>query len=75
MLLLKCLVKDFKMISKKLTNLLVGHFGPPTIIFSFTSSGSEMVVRSLFCCLIAFSKIFDLCDIFLRILYSYLFIF
>ena len=31
MLLSTCLVKGFKIRSKNLLNLLVGHFGPPSI--------------------------------------------
>ena len=61
MLLLKCLVKGFKIRSKKLPNLLVGHFGPSTIGHSSKSLGSEMVISSLFCSLIALCKISDLC--------------
>ena len=61
MLLLTCLVQDFKIRSKKLLNLLVGHFGTPTIGPSFKSFGSEMVISSLFCYLIALCKISDLC--------------
>ena len=56
MLLLTRLVKDFKIRSKKLLNFLVGHFGPPTICLSFKSLGSEMVISSLFCSLIAYIK-------------------
>ena len=52
MLFLKCLVKGFKIRSNKLLNLLVGHFGPPTIGPSFKSLVSEMVIRSLYCSLI-----------------------
>ena len=52
MLFLTCLVKDFKISSKKLLNLLVGHFGPPNIGLSFKSLGSEMVISSLFCSLL-----------------------
>ena len=61
MLLLTCLVKGFKIRSKKLLNLLVRHFGPPTIGLSFKSLGSEMVISSLFCSLIALRKISNLC--------------
>ena len=61
MLLLTCLVKGFKIRSKKLLNLLVGHFGPLTIGLSFKSLGSKMVISSLFCSLIASCKISDLC--------------
>ena len=61
MLLLTCLVKGFKIRSKKLLNLLVGHFGPSTIGLSFKSFGSKMVINSLFCSLIAFCTISDLC--------------
>ena len=61
MLLLTCLVEGFKIRSKKLLNLLVGHFGPPTISLSFKSFGSKMVISSLFCSLIALCKISDLC--------------
>ena len=60
MLLLTCLVKGFKIRSKKLLNLLVEHFGPPTIGLSFKSLGSEMIT-SLFRSLIALCKISDLC--------------
>ena len=61
MLLLTCLVKGFKIRSKKLLNLLVGHFGPPTISISFKSFNSEMVISSLFCSLIAYiyTYVFD----------------
>ena len=48
MLLLTCLVKGFKIRSKKLLNFLVGHFGPPTISLSFKSLSSEMIFFSLF---------------------------
>ena len=61
MLLLTCLIQGFKIRSKKLLNLLVGHFGPSTIGLSFKSLGSKMVIRSLFCSLIALCKISDLC--------------
>ena len=61
MLLLTCLVKGFKIRSKKLLNLLVGHFSPPTIDLSFKSLGSEMIISSLFRSLIALCKISDLC--------------
>ena len=44
MLLLTCLVKGFKIRSKKLLSLLVGHFGPPAIGLSFKSLGSKMVI-------------------------------
>ena len=60
MLLLACLVKGFKIRSKNLLNLLVRHFGPPTIGLNFKSSGFEMVISSLFCSLIALCKISDL---------------
>ena len=60
MLLLTCLVKGFKIRFKKLLNLLVGHFGPPTIGLIFKSLGSKMVISSLFCSLIALFKISDL---------------
>ena len=43
-LLLICLVKSFKIRSKKLLNVVVGHFGPPTIGHSFKSLGSEVVI-------------------------------
>ena len=59
MLLLTYLVKGFKLISKKLLNLLFGHFGPPTIWSKFL--GSEMAISSLFYSLIALCKISDLC--------------
>ena len=61
MLLLTCLVKGFKVRSKKLLNLIIGHSDPPTIGLSFKSLGSEMVVSSLFCSLITSCKIYDLC--------------
>ena len=61
MFLLTCLVKGFKTRSKKLLNLLVGNFGPPTIDLSFNSLGSKMVIISLFCSLITLCKISDLC--------------
>ena len=61
MLLLTCLVKGFKIRSKKLLSLLLGYFGPPTIGLSFTSLGSKMVISYLFCSLIALCKISDLC--------------
>ena len=61
MLRLACLVKGFNTRSKKLLNLLVGHFGPPTIGLSFKSLVSGMVISSLFCLLIALCKISDLC--------------
>ena len=61
MLLLTCLVKGFKIRSKKLLNLLVGHFGPPIIGLSYKSLGSKMVISFLFCSLITLCKIADLC--------------
>ena len=62
MLLLTCLVKGFKIRSKKFLNLLVGHFGPsPTIALSFKSLDSQMVISSLLCSLTALCKNFDLC--------------
>ena len=61
MLLLTCLVKGFKIRSKKIINLLVGHFGPPTIGLSCKSLGSEVIISSLFCSLIALCKISDSC--------------
>ena len=61
MLLLTYLVKGFNIRFKKLLNLLVGHFGPPTIGLTFKSFSSEMVISSLFCYLIALYKISDLC--------------
>ena len=51
-LFLKCLVKDFKVRSKKVLNLLVGHFVPPNIGLSFKSLGSEMAISSLLCSLL-----------------------
>ena len=61
MLLLTCLVRDFKIRSKKLLSLLVGHFVPATVGLSFKSLCSEMVTRPLFCSLIASCKTSDLC--------------
>ena len=61
MLLLTCLVQDFEITSKKLLNFLVVHFDPPAIDLSFKSLGSEMVISSLFCSLIALCKISDIC--------------
>ena len=61
MLLLTCLGKGFKIRSKKILNLPVGQFGPPTVGLSFKSLGSEMIISSLFCSLTAFCKIYDLC--------------
>ena len=61
MLLLTSLVKGFKIRSKKLLNLPVGHFGSSTIGLSFKSFGSKMVISSLFCSLIALCTISDLC--------------
>ena len=43
------LVKRFRIRSKKLLNILEGHFDPPTTGFSFESLSSEMVISSLFC--------------------------
>ena len=40
---------------------LIGHFGRPTIGFSFRALGSETEISSLFCSLIAFCKFSDLC--------------
>ena len=63
MLFLKCLVKDFKMRSKKVLNLLVGHFVPPNIGLSFKSLGSEMAISSLLCsllCILLYIK-FSIC--------------
>ena len=48
MLLLTCLIKGFKIRSEKLFNLLVGHFGPPTIGLSCKCSGSKLVISYLF---------------------------
>ena len=61
MLFSTCLVKGFKNRSKKFPNLLVGHFGPPTIGLSFKSLDSEMVISPLFCFLIILCEISDLC--------------
>ena len=61
MLLLTCLVKGFKIRFKKLFNLLMGHFGPPTVGLSFKSLSYKMVISSLFRSLIALFKISDLC--------------
>ena len=61
MLLLKCLVKGFKIISEKLLNLLVVHFGLPSIGLSFKSLGYEMVISSLFCFLITLYANFPIC--------------
>ena len=61
MLLLTFLVKGFKIRSKKLLNLLVGHFGPPTIGLSFKSLGSKIAISSLFYSLITLCKISDFC--------------
>ena len=61
MLLLTRLVKGFKIRSKKIVNLLVGHFGPPTIGLSCKSLGSEVIISSLFRSLITLCKISDLC--------------
>ena len=55
MLLSTWLVKGLK----KLLILLVWHFGPPSIGVSFKSLGSEMVISSLFCSLIALYKNFQ----------------
>ena len=61
MLLLTCLVKSFKIKSKKLLNLLVGNFGPSTIGLSFKGLGSKIVASSLFCSFIALCKKFPIC--------------
>ena len=42
MLLLTCLVEGYKIRPKKLLNLLLWHFGPPTIHLSFKTLGSEI---------------------------------
>ena len=61
MLLLMCLVKGFKIRSKKLLNYPIWHSDPPSIGLSFKSLDSEMVISYLFCSLIVLCKIPDLC--------------
>ena len=61
MLLLTYLVKGFKIISEKLLNLLVVHFGLPSTGLSFKSLGYEMVISSLFCSLITLYANFPIC--------------
>ena len=56
LLLLRCSAKGFKIRSKRLINLLLGHFGRPTIGLSFKSLISEMVISSLFCSMINYAN-------------------
>ena len=60
MLLLTCLLKDFKIRFNKSLSLLVGNFGTPIIALSFKSLGYEMVISSSFLSLIAFCKFSNL---------------
>ena len=53
------LLTNFKIRSKKLFNVLLGNFGPPTVGLSFKYLNSEMVISSLFSSLIALCKISD----------------
>ena len=56
---LMLLLTNFKIRSKKLFNVLLGNFGPPTVGLSFKYLNSEMVISSLFSSLIALCKISD----------------